>query len=193
MRDVNVYIAGNIVYVSGTVNGKAYIWTLTGDHTWSADVDRNANDVYEVELEATNAAGTVSKIKTTVYYGLHLITDRTGGYYNASDLNRVGASVAYLAERLQSAGYSAAVLPKTDWTAADVPNVSQMTTYLDNISAIRGALSVLPTTPAVPPDMDKLTAQEANDIEKILQDVDWLITNMMAAYHYSGEIYSGEV
>ena len=27
-RGIDVYIAGNIVYVSGTVNGKAHTWTI---------------------------------------------------------------------------------------------------------------------------------------------------------------------
>ena len=41
--------------------------------------------------------------------------------------------------------------------------------------------------------MEGLTHTEANDIEKILLDVDELITNMTAAYYYSGELYGGEV
>mgnify|MGYP003240675422 CR=1 FL=1 len=36
-----------------------------------------------------------------------LVTDRTGGYYNAADLNRVGAALRYVADRLAAAGYPA--------------------------------------------------------------------------------------
>lgn len=44
-----------------------------------------------------------------------------------------------------------------------------------------------------PPDSaNDLTWQEANDIEKILVDVDELLTRM-AAWFYSGELYAGEV
>lgn len=192
-RSVNVYIAGNIVYVSGTVNGKAYTWTLTADHTWSAEVDRDVNDVYEIHIEATNNAGTVKSIITTVYYGLHLITDRKGGFYNASDLNRVGAAVEYLAERLNSAGYLIAVTPKTNWTIGDTHDITDMDSYLANVAEIRAALSVLPSTPNLPENMRFIMYEQANDIEKVLKDVDWLINNMIAAFYYSGELYSGEV
>jgi hypothetical protein len=192
-RSVNVYIAGNIVYVSGTVNGKAYTWTLTADHTWSAEVDRDANDVYDIHIEATNSAGTVGKISTTIYYGLHLITNRRGGFYNASDLNRVGAAVEFINERLTECGFNISVAVRTDWTSENVPVLSDMNAYLLDVASIRAALAVLPSTPTLPDDMHRLTAEKANDIEKILKDVDWLISNMIAAYHYSGELYSGEV
>ena len=122
-----------------------------------------------------------------------LITNRTGGHYNATDLNRVGAAIAYIATRLTTAGYSVPVTPKTDWVAGDIPSATQMAAYLADVAAIRAALAVRPTTPSTPPDMDDLTVEEANDIERILADVDGLVSNMMAAYFYSGEIYSGEV
>ena len=56
-----------------------------------------------------------------------------------------------------------------------------------------GAISVTEDTPPVPPDLEKLTYTEANDIEQILMDVDGLITNMMQAWYYAGDLYSGEV
>lgn len=192
-RGIDVYIAGNIVYVSGTVNGKAYTWTLSGDHTWSAEVDRDTSDVYEIHIEATNSAGTVKSIITTVYYGLHLITDRKGGFYNASDLNRVGAAVEFINERLTECGFNISVSVRTDWTGENVPVLSDMTAYLFDVASIRAALTVLQTTPTLPDNMHRLTAEKANDIEKVLKDVDWLISNMITAYHYSGELFSGEV
>lgn len=130
-----------------------------------------------------------------------LVVDRTEadvktrsdiGHYNSEDLNRVGTAINYVAERLRGAGYSVPVSPKTDWSMADVPTEAQLDRYLDNVSALRAVLPVLPTTPEVPPDMEGLTWQEANDIEKILVDIDHLITNMTAAWFYSGELYAGE-
>ena len=56
-----------------------------------------------------------------------------------------------------------------------------------------GALAVFDTTPPVPDDLQGLTWIEANNIEKILEDVDMLITNMMLAWYYAGDIYTGEV
>lgn len=115
------------------------------------------------------------------------------GAYNAEDLNRVGSAVAYLAGRLEGYGYAVAVSPKTDWTVGDEPTLSQLTAYLADVEALRGAIAVPGDTPRTPEDMAGLTYSEANDIEKILKDLDLLLTNMAAAWYYSGEIYAGEV
>ena len=115
------------------------------------------------------------------------------GAYDASDLNRVGLVVDYLTSRLRSYGISVVTDPKTDWATDDAPTISQMRKYLADVDALRSAIAVLPTTPEVPTDMDGLTYTEANDIEKILIDIDRLITNMTFAWFYSGDIYSGEV
>lgn len=79
------------------------------------------------------------------------------------------------------------------WYMDDIPTADSMRQYLDNVGLIRSAVSVLPGTPSVPDDMEDLTADEANSIEKILVDVDFLLNNMEAAWLYSGDIYSGEV
>src|SRR5699024_3533206 len=115
------------------------------------------------------------------------------GTYNASDLNRVGNAVNYVAGRLESAGYSAPVDPKIDWLESDIPTESSMERYLEDVDTIRSTLTVLPGTPDVPENMVGLTYEEANDIERILLAVDDLITNMINAYLYSNEINCGEV
>ena len=103
---LSVSLPSEIIYVSGTVNGTAYTWTLI-DGAWTATVERAADDTYAVALTAVTAAGVSTNYALTLYYGLlSLITDRTRadvanetdkGFYNASDLNRVGAAVEYIA------------------------------------------------------------------------------------------------
>lgn len=107
-----------------------------------------------------------------------LITNRTGGFYNPSDLNRVAEAVEYVNNRLTAAGFNITVTAKRSWSAGDIPTVAQMTAYLADITKMRGAIAMLSTTPSVPSDMDNLTVEEANDIERILRDVDELITSM---------------
>ena len=222
-QEINVTLPSDIVYVSGTVNGTAYTWTLV-DTAWQAIADRASDDTYLVALTAINGSGTSTSYEFTIYYGLmQLITDRTQedvdrvatlaqkgyaaltddektewdaglkGAYNATDLNRVGSAVNYVAGRLNTRGYNLMVTPKIDWTVTDIPTPDQMKTYLTDVAAIRTAIAVYASTPDVPADMEKLTFAEANDIEKILLDVDALITNMMAAWYYTGDLYSGEV
>lgn len=117
------------------------------------------------------------------------------GAYNASDLNRVGEALNYLRDRLAAASYlpSSIFTAKTDWTMADIPTASDLRNYLRYVSTIREAMAHFKTTPAVPEYTGGLDYQEANNIEKILFDVDQLITNMLAARYYCGELYGGEV
>lgn len=100
------------------------------------------------------------------------------GAYNASDLNRVASAMAYLSQRFASAGYSVPVSSPTDWANGDIPTKGDMDTYLDDLRRIRAALAVMDTTPAAPGSMDYLTWAKANDIEKILVDVDDLLTKI---------------
>lgn len=115
------------------------------------------------------------------------------GFYNATDLNRVGNAVNYIKGRFQECGYSVVANPKIDWTESDIPREADMAQYLANVAEIRGVIAVLPTTPPLPDDMAGLNYQEANNIEQILLDVDSLITRMMAAWFYCGDLYCGEV
>lgn len=115
------------------------------------------------------------------------------GAYNADDLNRVGRAVEYLTEVLAENGYIVHTAAKTDWTSGDYPTAEKMADYIANIRALRTRFAMMATTPAVPDDMDRLTYDEANAIEKILLDLEQLLENMIAAWIYSGEVYSGEV
>lgn len=199
---LSVSLPSEIIYVSGTVNGTAYTWTLI-EGAWTATVERAADDTYAVAITAVTAAGTSTNFELTLYYGLlTLITDRTAedvanktekGFYNASDLNRVGAAVQYVAERFAAQGYAVTVSPKKDWLASDIPTASELETYRQNIATLRALLAVMPTTPEAPDSMAGLTYTEANSIERILLDLDTLLTNAALAWYQSGELYAGEV
>ena len=149
--------------------------------------DRTQADVnYVVRLSTKSWNNMSEKEKADWESGLK-------GAYNASDLNRVGNAVVYVAGRLTKAGYLVPVSPKIDWTASDIPKESDMRTDLSDVDTLRNALTVLPGTPEVPEDMERLTYKEANDIERILLAVDGLITKMINSYFYSNEIFCGEV
>lgn len=144
-RTLSVSLPSDALYVSGTVNDVAVTWTNTEGNTWEAVAARADDDVYRVSLTIINSLGTATTTSMTLYYGLHLITDRTSadvsraayldgkwvggewrgtaaelaewmsdlrGAYNASDLNRVGAAVNYVAGRLESCGYRRTCRPR---------------------------------------------------------------------------------
>lgn len=131
-----------------------------------------------------------------------LITDRTQadvtaqnakGTYKASDLNRVGAAMNYVADRLRAAGYDPHISPKTDWMDGEWVTTADEAAYLGDLTELRKQFTLYETTPEVPPDLEKLNYIEANSIEQILLDIDALLTIIAAGWLYSGDIYSGEV
>lgn len=199
---LSVSLPSEIIYVSGTVNGTAYTWTLI-EGAWTATVERAADDTYAVALTAVTASGVSTNYALTLYYGLlSLITDRTRadvanqtdkGFYNASDLNRVGAAVEYIAGRFTALGYACPVTVKNDWLTSDAPNASQMEVYRQNIVTLRGQIAVMQSTPEAPASMAGLNYVKANNIEQILLDLDALITNITKSWCFSGELYAGEV
>lgn len=147
------------------------------------------------------------------------------GAYNARDLNRVEEAVEYVADELSQAlavlqayavslnvawddyygvdfdpaDYTGVVVKKT-WTETDVPNVTDMTRYLNNLVLIKAAYNtpvVLPTT------MGGLTYVFANNIESMLlgahqqlqADIELKKSYIRSAAECwrSGDIYSGEI
>ena len=209
-RTLTTTLPSGTLYVSGTVNGVSTTWTNTEGNTWETVAERSPQDVYVVALTIINQLGTATETTLTLYYGLHLVTDRTAadvnagndkGTYNASDLNRVGAAMNYVADRLKSAGYDPHISPKTDWKNGEWVTPSAQAVYLGDLAELRKQFTLYETTPEVPPRIlatainsnDGLTYTWANDIEQILMDIDVLLTNIAAGWLYSGEIYSGEV
>lgn len=212
-----LYVSGTVNGVAVTwTNTEGNLWQATADRA-ADDIYR-----VELTLIGSTGNSTTASM-TLYYGLLNLITDRTRadvdavralaakgwaamtdaekaawtaglkGAYNAADLNRVGAAVLYIAGRLADAGYHAPVAPKQDWQMQDIPTPAQMQRYLADIGTIRAALAVMPSTPDAPISMSGLTYTDANDIEQILLDVDALITKLISAYYYSGELIAGEV
>lgn len=161
--------------------------------------------------------------------GEPLYSDDAGGVqkgaYNYTDLNRVETAVAYVAAELVQADTdlrayatslgvawdSAFDLPydpsdytslvtKTDWDDEDIMYVTDATRYIANLALIQAALPEVRYT--APDTMDGLDYEGANNIERMLRDVDILLANEIEhiqnlirgtlGVNYSGEIYSGE-
>ncbi len=200
-QTVSARMGADTVYVTGTVNGKAVQWQKRSAGIWQTTVDKAENGVYAVSITAYDEFGRTTDYATTLRYGIYTITDRTlddvlnktsKGYYNAEDLNRVEFIVSVLAEQLKSYGYTVEVEPRRDWKMTDIPTVKDMDKYLDNVRKLRDAYYVLPDTPNVPENMIRLTYTEANDIEKILSVLYFLLENMKRSFLYCGELYCGE-
>ena len=154
-------------------------FNLITDRT-QADVDRYA------ELKMKYLSGMTAEEKAEWKTTLK-------GAYNYTDLNRVESAVEYVADKLTEAGYVVAPVVKKNWKQTDKPTLDDFKRYMKNISDIRAALATFETTPEAPTIGKKLNFQMANAMEQILTDVDDLISKMISAYFYPGDLYSGEV
>lgn len=114
------------------------------------------------------------------------------GYHNYTDLNRIEEWCEYIANLLTSYGYAVRITVKKDWTMLDDRTELHTTRILNNVKAIRDAFTTMSTTPATPTSINPIDYIKANDIEKILADINQLIINMESAWKYSGDIISGE-
>lgn len=211
-----VYVTGTVNDVPTTwTQQENNAWITTADRA-ADDVYR-----VELEL-INSAGRTYTAAFTLYYGLLNLITDRTQadvdfvkqlaakgwaamtaeeraawngglkGAYNASDLNRVGSAVEYVAGRLQDAGYSVSVSPKIGWTEGEIPDPSSMAAYLSDVLAVRNALP-LSGLPELPETMEKLTYTDANAIEQVLLDVNAALDRIRAGAYYAGELYANDV
>lgn len=151
-------------------------------------------------LTAYNDAGESAAVTLLVLVQLELITDRTRadvanetdkGFYNASDLNRVGAAVEYIAGRFAALGYACPVTVKKDWLTSDAPTASQLETYRQNIVTLRSRIAVMQSTPEAPASMAGLNYVKANNIEMILLTLNFILNHIPAAVRHCGVTVCG--
>lgn len=115
------------------------------------------------------------------------------GMYGYTDMNRVEAAVQLLAALSTELGYPYSPAVKTDWTRSNIPKLEDMGRYFGNIKGLRNITPVFPATPPAPSTGDRLDYSRANDLEKILLDINQIQTNMKESWCFAGEIVSGEV
>lgn len=87
------------------------------------------------------------------------------------------------------------------WYKEDIPTTALMAAYLDNVAAIRSMMSNIPVYPSgwqappkSPETIQHLTYEQANDIERILTDINdllvWVSNNLV--WVFAGDVYAGE-
>ena len=112
------------------------------------------------------------------------------GSYNASDLNRVGAACAELYALLIGAGYAVNgyVALRTNWADTARPTPAELAQYIGTVAAIKSAL---PTSTLIPSTMRRLTVEGANNIERLLLEVEDILTRLKSIYIKSGVYHCG--
>lgn len=144
--------------------------------------DRTAFDVNRMYVLAERIkAGVATTDEVSEYVSSPL------GAYSYTDMNRVGLAINYLVTEVKKSGIAINLTAKTDWKQTDIPTREQLQEYLDNVSTIRGVISVPATVPKVPSKIwasegqkDGLTYDKANAIEQILVDLETLLKSMLS-------------
>ena len=77
------------------------------------------------------------------------------------------------------------------WYEEDTPTATQMARYLQNVSALRGTLTLPENTAPVPEDTVGLTQTEANNIEKILEIINEYLVSLQKIFLRCGHAICG--
>lgn len=125
--------------------------------------------------------------------GVTFLAFNAKGRYNCTDLNRVGAAINSVTARLYADGYGEPVTLRTDYTATDDVRVGDLAPIIDAVKMIRECIGGFDDTPNAPESIRFFDYKMANDVEKILYDVDLLVDKLENALYFAGDVYSGEV
>lgn len=106
-------------------------------------------------------------------------------------LNRVANTVSMLASALNAAGYTVETTSQS-FSETDRLKRSKYSTYLSNVQTLRDAIAVRASSPSVPAADAKLDYIGANNIEKILADLDELLGWMTYSRKYCGTFAAGQ-
>lgn len=150
--------------------------------------DRTADDVTEARqlINKYNAGKALSDAEKQKF------DNSLKGTYSFIDFNRVETAADIVSRMFEEHGYSTNISTKTDWKENDLINVNDRSRYFNNIKVLRNIMKLFKDTPQAPTVTNKLTYQQANDIELILRDAYIMIINIDAQPLYSDTFYSGE-
>lgn len=115
-----------------------------------------------------------------------ITNDTDKAYIDYKDLNRVEEAVKYLSDILNENHYYNSVNVKK-WEIDDIRKQEDCERIKENYEILKNAYFYKFNVP----DFDWETIEEANDIEKILFDINVLIKNMYAVFRYVNTFNSG--
>lgn len=119
---------------------------------------------------------------------------RAKGNYNVSDFKRIQDWQIYIKEKLNEMGYYVPALwIHEEWDIDYLPRLSEINKIKNNLQILKDSFYDIPNTPEVPSQSrNAINFGEANDIEKIMVDMDLLIQKIELAYRYADFLFAGE-
>ena len=112
------------------------------------------------------------------------------GAYRYTDVNRVGAACAEIYAIVTGYGYTVPnyTALRQNWTDSERFMPSDAQQYLATINAIKQAFNA---SQSIPASMQHISYEDANNIEKLLQEVDALFKRISSVFIRSGVYYGG--
>lgn len=115
-----------------------------------------------------------------------IINETDKAFISYIDLNRIEEACSYLASLLK-----VSIMTK-EWKIDEFRKTSEMERLRNNINLLENSYYKMPNTPKLPEKITYTSITEANNIEKILFDINTMIENVKAAVRFAGTFYAGE-
>ena len=113
------------------------------------------------------------------------------GMLTFNTINRIENKQDELKNLFNEMGYWNTPITNKTWGENDIFNADEFQRILDNTNVLRQAFFVYKDTPNTPPI--SYHWKDINALEKILYDLDVMISNVKADYRYCGEFECGEL
>lgn len=168
-RSPNTSYTYKVAYSSGSGDSDfATVTVRTLGSVFDLITDRTQADVIRVLLLAERGISDWTQTDKDEWNG-----EALKGAYNVVDILRVIDAMEELAATLNGMGFDITLQSsQSGWTeGAERPTNALMNAYLSDLQKIRDALPLTASTPALPSSMSRLTYKRANNIEKMLLDV----------------------
>lgn len=154
-------------------------------------IDTLITDRTTADLQAVKSLNSVDMSTWSIQDVTQYLSGMKGAY-NANDLNRVGQACAYLYGEFTRLGYDVTGYTplRTNWTIYDIPTAQSMIVYITTVNALKAIWNAVQEIPST---MERLTVNGANNIERLLIEIDELKQLLETGFIYSVEVESGEV
>lgn len=137
---------------------------------------------------------TAATLRTKIQSGQSLTdSEKTAferGACTITMINRVENAQKSLSDLLNKYKYTVNISNKTNWTNGEIFNNANYMRLLQNLRALRNAFYTYNTTPNTPTYI--YGYEEANNIEKILVDINSMIESMESNFRECDTFYCGE-
>ena len=120
---------------------------------------------------------------------LDIDNDTEKGQYTYTDLNRVESWCKYIADVLNGYNYHVSINAKTDWKESDYHWSEDLERIRQNVNRLKKAYF---SFTQIPENLEYMTFEKANEIEKILHELDCVLAGMESNFIYSGVADSGQ-